>query len=111
MKAQSLLLFNFQIEKGRRRRMKIPNANTKCAMCGCELINVYPTTKYCPTCREIKRKENYLHPQSYRRYKVEQERFQRMKMNGEMKMTIDDITREAAAEGLSYGQYCAKYGL
>ena len=61
-----------------------------CESCGAIMYNVGPARKRCDACR---------YGYTYRK---------KPKSKGS---TLRDIMREAAKEGLQYGQYCIKHGL
>ena len=75
--------------------------NKKCSRCGLMMKNVHPQRKYCPECakdvqREISKQINR------EKSKAKSRRKQSM-------TDIVEINKRARQEGLTYGQYVAKY--
>lgn len=73
----------------------------QCKGCGTLMVGVACNRQYCDDCRRIRARDV-----SRRYYARRRSRADRRKG-----MTIKQIVREADTEGLSYGQYVAKYGL
>ena len=78
----------------------------KCARCGVVWYAKGYHVLYCADCRPIVARE------SQRGYheKERQEREAKKQKKAQMK-TVAQINQLAAAEGMSYGKYCLKYGI
>lgn len=97
-------------EKAKRHGVK---KETHCVICGKELTG--RQRAYCSPGCSYQSKINYLKDRNkdeYKKPKAEVKEEPKRKRGRPKKVpTINDINALAKAEGLTYGQYCAKHGL
>ena len=80
-------------------RSKI-RVNKKCSRCGLMMKNVHPQRKYCPECaKDVQREISKQFNQEKRKTKIRKQ----------STTDIVEINKRARQEGLTYGQYVAKY--
>jgi len=75
--------------------------NKKCERCGLMMKNVHPQRKYCPECAEDVKRELYS--------KFNREKSKAKSRRKQSTIDIIEINKRARQEGLTYGQYVAKY--
>lgn len=79
--------------------------NKKCSRCGLMMKNVHPQRKYCPECAMDVKRETVL------KFNREKRKNGKVKLKTSKSTMIDitEINKRARQEGLTYGQYVAKY--
>lgn len=74
-----------------------------CVLCGAQMVRVHYNAKYCESCRRTMRNSTKA-----RWAEITAGHSPADRRKGP---TLRQIVRQAAAEGLSYGQYCVRHGL
>ncbi len=74
--------------------MTAKRIDKRCEICGCMMVGVHCNQKFCRGCQATRKRER-----------------ERSRADRRSGLTIRQIVRLAADEGLSYGQYVSKHGL
>lgn len=87
-----------------------------CEICGGMMRRVRPNSRFCPACGAARKRENDRIRAAAQRAAEKaadypRKRPSRTPADRRRGLTIRQIARLAAAEGLSYGQYVSKHGL
>ena len=92
--------------------MKFTHYTRLCRMCGAEMQGVGSRKLYCPDCLALRRKEQWMRKYSQERNRKRREQSRLKADSGAQRIraadhSIDEIVRDAAAAGWSYGRQVA----
>ena len=82
--------------------------NKPCEDCGCMMMQVDHFRRFCPDCRRARRRAQW---RMYSRRVYSKALRQAAEPAQPRGMSVDEVARRAAQEGISYGQYSVRHGL